>query len=47
MVRCSGKKTKSCEFCGTDCTFAVVLWYNPFYSILQFCVTALPATLFG
>ncbi len=20
------------------CTFAVVLWYNPFYSILQFCV---------
>ena len=24
----------------------MVLWYNPFYSILQFCVTARPATLF-
>ena len=38
MVRCSAKKTKTCEFCVVGCTFAGVLWYNPFYSILRFCV---------
>lgn len=45
MGRCSAKKTKSCEFCDSGCTFTGYLWYNPFYSTVRFCVTACAGTL--
>lgn len=41
MAAMTDKNTESCEFCVRYCTFAAVLWYNPFYSIVQFRVTTL------
>lgn len=40
MAAMTDKNTESCEFCVRYCTFAAVLWYNPFYSIVHFRVTA-------
>src|SRR5699024_6399485 len=45
MARCCVKKTKTCEFCVTGCTFGGGLWYNPFYSIVRTCATPSCAAL--
>ena len=41
MAAMTDKNTESCEFYVRRCTFAPFLWYNPFYSIVQFRVTTL------
>ena len=40
MGTIADKNTESCEFYVRYCTFGPDLWYNSFYNIVRFCVTA-------